>query len=75
MGRLNFRGGRVQRESFLCMSGEKGSLLYTSQCEFGPGLWPRLVYTAGCFPERAAQGRGTCISLRQWSRREPDGRG
>lgn len=32
------------------------------------GLWPRLVYTAGRFPERAAQGRGTCSSLKHWSR-------
>lgn len=41
MGRLNSRGGQaeegVRRESFLCMSGENGSLLYTSQREFGPG--------------------------------------
>lgn len=34
-------------------------------------LWPRLVYTAGCFPEWAAQGRGTCSSLKHWSRGEP----
>lgn len=27
----------MQRESFLCMSGENGSLLYTSQHEFGAG--------------------------------------
>lgn len=40
-----------------------------------PGLRPRLVYTAGCFPERAAQGRGTCSSLNHWSRGEPDRRG
>lgn len=32
------------------------------------GLWPRLVYAAGCFPEQAAQGRGTCSSLKHWSR-------
>lgn len=36
MERLDFRGG-VQRESFLCMSGENGSLLYTAQREFGAG--------------------------------------
>lgn len=27
----------MRRKSFLCMSGENGSLLYTSQREFGPG--------------------------------------
>ena len=27
----------MRRESFLCMSGENGSLLYASQREFGPG--------------------------------------
>lgn len=27
----------MRRESFLCMSGENGSLLYTSQREFGAG--------------------------------------
>lgn len=32
------------------------------------GLGPRLVDTAGLFPERTAQGRGTCSSLRHWSR-------
>lgn len=37
MEKLNFRGGGVQRESFLCMSGENGSLLYSSQREFGVG--------------------------------------
>lgn len=37
MERLNFRGGGVRRESFLCMSGENGSLLYTAQREFGAG--------------------------------------
>lgn len=39
------------------------------------GLWPRLVYTAGCFPERAAQGRGTCSSPKHCSGGVPDGRG
>lgn len=43
MGRLNFGekqrkgGGGVQGESFLCLSGEKGILLYSSQHELGPG--------------------------------------
>lgn len=39
------------------------------------GLWPRLVYTAGCFPERAAQGRGTCSRLKHWSTGVPGRRG
>lgn len=37
MEKLNFRGGGEQKESFLCMSGESGSLLYSSQHEFGVG--------------------------------------
>lgn len=37
MERLDFRAGGAgeRRESFLCMSGENGSLLYTSQHEYG----------------------------------------
>lgn len=37
MEKLNFGGGGVRRESFLCMSGENGSLLYSSQRESGVG--------------------------------------
>lgn len=67
--RLGFTAGGVRGESFLCMSRENGSLFCTSQHEFGTRLWPRLVCAAGCFPERAAQGRGTCSRLKQLVRR------
>lgn len=38
-------------------------------------LGPRLVDTAGLFPEWAAQGRGTCSSLRHGSGILAHGRG
>lgn len=36
-------------------------------------LGPRLVDTAGLFPEPAAPGRGTCSSLRHWSGKRTGG--
>lgn len=37
MEKLNVSGGGARGESFLCMSGENGSLLYSSQRDLGVG--------------------------------------
>ncbi|CAL8290485.1 unnamed protein product [Merluccius merluccius] len=52
--------------------------LFTGRCAGRSGdvrLRPSLVCTAGCFPEQAAQGRGTCFSPKHWSRGGPKRRG
>lgn len=69
-GRLNFSGGQSKGIFFVYVWREWEPLILLTAWIWR-GLWPRLVYTVGCFPERAAQGRGTCSSLKHWSRGEP----
>lgn len=70
MEKLNFRGGGGQRESFLCMSGENGSLLYSSQHEFGVGCGLVSSAQRGTFlsglPRGGAPVAASVMDLRGW---------
>lgn len=79
-GKIEFKrraGGRgVRRDSFFFFVHvwrEWEALIHLTAWRW-PGRRARLVCTAGFFPERAAQGRGTCSRLRHWSRGEAERR-
>lgn len=74
MEKLNFSGGGVQRDFFFVYVWREWELLIQLTAWIWHGLRPRLVCSAGRFPERAAQGRGTCGSLRHWLRGWWDGK-